>query len=83
MMLAAQVVQDAIWSALIDKGPLVVVLVIAVIYFARKQNQADKSSREDRTLLVTTLETTKAALIEFRRSNEILTEEIRDLKGKT
>ena len=51
-------------------GPVGVLLLIAVIYFARRDAKRDDREREDRVQLATALTQNTSALIEVRKSNE-------------
>lgn len=51
-------------------GPVGVLLMIAVIYFAKRDAKREDREREDKTLLTTALAQNTAALLEVRREME-------------
>jgi cbb3-type cytochrome oxidase subunit 3 len=51
-------------------GPVGVLLLIAVVYFAKRDGKRDEREREDRTALTLALAQNTAALIEMRKADE-------------
>ena len=61
-------------------GPVGILLLIAVIHFARRDAKRDEREREDRVQLTAALVQNTSALIESRKAQEETTKTLQDVK---
>ena len=83
-MMIAQATPDLLTYGLTSAaaaGPVGVLLLMAVVWFARRDAKREEREREDRTHMTTALAAATAAQVELRKESETLRGDLKEYRG--